>query len=116
MSVVYFNSNNIDIYPAAKRDKGTYTKSRVSTEDTVTQLNRQLTGRNSIITGLVLSTSDINTIDITAGSAVVFGHLVSIASNTSLTVGDSLLTHKYIYIQVIIPIFWETPQITTGSG
>ena len=84
-----YNSGNIIIYPASKRNKENYPHSRISTERTITSNVRSLVSRSFIVDGLEATLSD-SIITISQGSFILGGYNVttSEAIEYEITSGD----------------------------
>ncbi len=71
-----YNSGNIIIYPASKRNKENYPHSRISTERTITSNIRSLVSRSFIVDGLEATLSS-GIITISQGSFILGGYNVT---------------------------------------
>ena len=92
----YFNSNNIKVYPSAKRNPQYNYPANLNTEQNIVSLSNSIVDiKNYIVDGLDISVAD-NHATITSGKCVINGYSIEISDNQNIS--ESLNTNNTYYI------------------
>lgn len=92
----YFNSNNIKVYPSAKRNPQYNYPANLNTEQNIVSLSNSIVDiKNYIVDGLDISVTD-NHATINSGKCVINGYSIEISDNQ--TISESLSTNSTYYI------------------
>lgn len=92
---VYFESDEIIMYPVANRDATNFRDSRVSTEHNIVAMLNKAISRSYIVDGLTIENGVLQ-----SGSAVIGGYIVDILGTTGITLSPENNAYLCLSIEV----------------